>query len=505
MNANRKSFSMPILRRYTGALLALALLAGCAPAAPAPVAPGAAADVDRTAMPAPQATPSVDLPDVQRRTLSNGLRLWIVERHDVPLVSMQLVVNAGSAAEPAAGAGLASFTAAMLDEGTTRRSALEIADEIDFLGANLNSGASYDASFVSLSTLRRNLDQALDIFADVVTNPTFPEQELTRVRNERLASMIQALDQPTAIARQQFDLRIYGPEHPYGRPIEGTPITLRGLNQQQMQEFYRTYYRPNNAHLIVVGDVRPDQLVAQLEQALGGWQQGEVPPVRYPPAPSAQASTRVYLIDKPGAAQSEIRIGHLGVPRSSEDYFPLLVMNTILGGAFTSRINLNLREDKGYTYGARSAFEMRRELGGFVASAGVQTPSTRESVIEFMKELEGIRGAIPLTEQEVEFAKNSIVRREPLGLETNGQIASRIQEMILYDLPPDYLDSYTQRVAAVTHADVERVARQYLTPERFAIVVVGDRSVVEEGLRALPYPVEIVTLDAPAAPTGAMR
>ncbi|MDQ3555466.1 MAG: insulinase family protein, partial [Gemmatimonadota bacterium] len=386
----------------------LLLAVACAPAAPSAAAPGTAA-VDRTAVPEPGPEPTFDLPDVQRRTLTNGLDVWIVRQAELPLVTLRLVVNAGSVADPANQPGLASLTAAMLDEGTRTRSALEIADQIEFLGASLGTGAGYDASYVTLSTLARNLPAALEVFADVVTSPAFPETELERLRSERLTSILQGLDQPTVLASQQFTERIYGPAHPYGRPVEGTTVSVRGFQVPQMRRVHQTYYRPNNSSLIVVGDVSPEQLVPLLERTLGPWQRAEVPDIRYPEAPAPQAATRVYLIDKPGAAQSEIRIGHVGVARDNPDYFPLLVMNTILGGQFSSRINLNLREDKGYTYGARSGFSMRRQAGPFIASAGVQTPSTKESVIEFMRELQDIRASRPVTDEEIAFAKASIV------------------------------------------------------------------------------------------------
>ncbi|MDQ3521532.1 MAG: insulinase family protein [Gemmatimonadota bacterium] len=453
----------------------------------------AVAQVDRTVPPPPGPEPSVDFPTIERRALSNGLPVYIVERPGVPLVTVRLVVNAGSAAEPGTQPGLASLTADMLDEGTTRRTAPQIADELEFLGANLGTGASYDASFVVLNTLSRNLRPALDIFADVVTNPAFAAPELERVRNQRLAALLQQQDQPVVLANQEFASRIFGTAHPYGRPLEGTPAAIRAFRPEALRTFHTTYYRPGNASLVVVGDVSAAEVMNTLQAALGSWSGGAATQVRYPAAPRPQAATRVYLIDKPGSAQSEIRIGQLGVARNHPDHYPLLVMNSILGGQFSSRINLNLREDKGYTYGARSGFAQRREAGPFTAQAGVQTQSTRESVIEFMRELQEIREGRPATQQEVEFAKASLVRAEPLRLETNNQVASRIEDIILYGLPLDYYDTYTQRVQAVTPADVARVARQYLTPDRFAIVVVGDRSRVEAGLRQLPYPVQLVT------------
>lgn len=493
------------LRAAGAALLSLGVLAACAPGTPAPATPSPAsaeATIDRSVMPPPGTTPSFDLPEVERRTLSNGMEVYVVERRELPLVTLQMVVGAGAAAEPAGRAGLASLTAAMLDEGTDERSALEIADELDFLAANVYTGAGTDAAYLVLNTLRRNLEPALDVFADVVTDPAFPASEAERVRNERLTAIVEASDRPTTVANQQFNLRIYGPDHPYGRPIEGTTASVRALGPEQLRDFYRTFYRPNNADLIVVGDVSAEQIVPMLEQAFAGWEQAPVPAVRYPAPPAPQEATRVFLIDKPGAAQSEIRIGHVGVPRDNPDYFPLMVMNSILGGQFSSRINLNLREDKGYTYGARSAFNMLREPGTFVASAGVQTPSTKESVVEFMKELREIRAERPVTDEEVEFAKQSIILAQPRQTETNDQVASRLEDLILYSLPTDYFDSYDQRVAAVTREEVERVAREYLDPEHFAVVIVGDRSVVEAGLRELPYPVEVVEVERPAAVSG---
>ncbi len=480
---------------------ALALLGACAPqggagAAPPPPQPSA---FDRARVPPAGPTPAVDFPEIERHTLANGLSVWIVERHDVPLVTLRLVVGAGSEVEPARHPGLASFTSGMLDEGTERRSALEIADEIDFLGAQLGAGASYDATYVVLSTLTRNLEPALDVFADVVVHPAFPARELERVREEGITAITSRADQPTVVASEAFSARIYGPDHPYGRPLGGTVASLRGFARGDVHDFYRTFYRPNNASLIVVGDVRAAEVMPLLERAFAGWERGAVPKRPAHVAPAAQPQTHVYLIDKPGAAQSEIRIGHVGVPRVSDDYFPLLVMNSILGGQFSSRINLNLREDKGYTYGARSSFQMRREAGPFVASAGVQTPSTKESVVEFMRELRGIWGERPVTQEELDFAKAGIVRAEPRRLETSASVADRIDDLIVYGLPPDYFDSYAQRVDAVTLADVERVADRYLDPEHFAIVIVGDRATVEAGLRELSYPVEVVPVEAPAA------
>jgi predicted Zn-dependent peptidase len=465
--------------------IALAALIALAPAA-------GAQTLDRKVVPPAGPAPEIVFPTVQQRTLSNGLRVYVVERRNVPLVTMRLVVDAGSAADPAGRGGLAALTAEMLDEGTTTRSSLQLADELELLGADLFTNGGYDVAAVQLNTLSRNVRPALAILADVVARPAFATAELERVRGQRLTALLQQQDQPVALANREFAMRVFGGEHPYGRPVEGTPATIRQFSPQDLRTFHQQYYRPGNARLIVVGDVRTAELIPQLNAAFAAWTGGAAQQVRYPAAPQPQSATRVYLIDKPGAAQSEVRIGHVGVARNHPDHFPLLVLNAVLGGQFTSRINLNLRENKGYTYGARSGWTQRREPGAFTAQAGVQTPVTKESLVEFMRELEEIRGPRPVTDQELEFAKASLVRSEPLRSETNAQIAARLEELVLYGLPLDYYSSYNQRIQAVTREDVLRVAQKYLTPDKFAVVIVGDRSKVETGLRELPYPVEIV-------------
>lgn len=474
------------------------LLGGCAAASSSPQGGGltAAAEIDRTVPPTPGDDPVVDMPPIERRTLSNGLEVWLIEKPGVPLVTMQLLVRAGVVAEPEGQSGIALLTAAMLDEGTESRTALELADELEFLAATLGAGASYDASFVELSTLSRTFQQALDLFADVIVRPIFPEREYERVRRERLTALIQAADQPASLAAEHFGRLLYGTAHPYGRLPEGTSASLTEMTRADVEAFYETFYRPANSTLLVVGDVTASELFPQLESAFAGWTGGAAVTAALPSVPEPQADSRIFLVDKPGAAQSVIRIGHVAVPRNHPDYFPLLVMNHVLGGVFSSRLNLNLREEKGYTYGAQTGFPARLGNGPFIATASVQTAVTKESVVEFMRELEEIRGARPATEEEVAFAKANLSRGEPFAMETQAQLLGRLQNIALYGLPADYYDSFVQQVNAVTTQDVNRVARQYLDPERFAIVVVGDRAAVEGGLRELSYPIDIVAIDA---------
>ncbi|HEV7889108.1 MAG TPA: pitrilysin family protein [Pyrinomonadaceae bacterium] len=440
---------------------------------------------DRSLLPKEKPDPKLTLPAVQRRKLSNGLDVLVVEHHEVPVVAMNLVMKMGAAGDPADKAGLASLSADMLDEGTATRSSLDISDQLARIGSSLNVNAGWDSTTASMRTLTRHLDSALEIYSDVITNPAFPEKELERLRLQRLTALRQQKDSPEAVAGLVFQTVLYGRNHPYGHPLTGDETSLAGLTGADVRSFYETYYRPNNSALIVVGDVKPDALVAKLEKAFAGWKSGHVPAVDVSAAPVERDHTAIYLVDRPGSVQSVIQIGQVGVPRSSPDYFPLFVMNRILGGASSARINLNLREDKGYTYGAQSAFSFRRGAGPFTAAAPVQGFSTKESVTEFMKEIRGIRGEIPVTPQELEGAKQSIVRGFPRGFETPDQIAGNLELIVTYDLPDTYFNSYIERVQAVTLEDISRVANRYLQPDRMAVVIVGDRRAIEQPLRTL--------------------
>ncbi|HEY0972635.1 MAG TPA: pitrilysin family protein, partial [Gemmatimonadales bacterium] len=421
------------------------------------------------------------VPPVIERRLSNGLRVLLVEHHELPVVDMVLAVRAGAEADPAGRVGLATLTAAMLDEGAGGRDALAIADQVAYLGARLSTGSGFDASMISLHAPVARLDSALALFADVALRPTFPEQDLERLKRERVTQLVQLRDRGPAIADRVFPAVIYGDTHPYGRPTTGTQVTTEAITQADLRRFYETYYRPNNATLIVVGDVRADEMVARLERLLSGWPRADVPATELAAAPSA-GETKVYLVDKPGAAQSSVRIGAVGVARSTDDYFALEVMNTILGGSFTSRLNQNLRETHGYTYGAGSYFDMRRAPGPFVARAEIVSAKTDSALIEFMKELKAIRDTVPTAE--LEKAKQYLQLQLPGDFETTSDIASQLLAVALNDLPLDYFDSYSRRIAEVTQADVRRVAERYVDPSHLAVVVVGDRATIEPSIRA---------------------
>jgi zinc protease len=436
---------------------------------------------DRSKPPELGPPPKVSLPPITTRQLPNGLRLMIVEQHELPLADFVLLVGSGSTADPANKPGIANLLSAMLREGTTTRKSLEIADQIAFLGIRLSPTSSWESSTLSLHTPTAQLDSALALFADVALHPSFPANEFERVRKTQLTELLQLRDQGAAIASIAFPAIIYGSAHPYGAPAQGTEASVKALTTGDLQSYYQANFRPNNATLIVVGDVTPAQVEQKINALFGSWQRADIPQINYSEPPKSGATT-IYLIDKPGAAQSSFRIGEVGVPRSTQDYFALTVMNTILGGSFTSRLNQNLRETRGYTYGAGSRFDMRRAAGPFLASAEIVTAKSDSALLEFMKELNGIRQLVPPAE--LSRAKRYLQLQLPGNFETTQQIAAALVPVALYGLPLDYYNNYVQNIEGVTQADVARVAQQYINPGSLAVVIVGDRKTIEAGLKA---------------------
>jgi predicted Zn-dependent peptidase len=472
--------SSPGLLEPAVAALALAL----APAALIAQAP------DRSRPPELAPPPPLRVPAAQTTRLANGLELVVVEMHEVPVVDVTLILRAGAVRDPDDLPGLATFTANMLDEGAGARGALEIAEEAAYLGASLATRAGLEQATISLHVPKRQLGPALDLMADVALRPTFPDSEIARQRDLRRTAIIQLRDDPVQIAPIAFNAIVFGSSHPYGRPSGGTDVSTAALNRDRVVQFYRTYYRPNNARLLIVGDVTLGEARALAAQRFGAWERGEVPPL---PAPGpVEGRTRaLYLVDKPGAAQSVIRIGHVGIPRSSPDYYTVQVLNTILGGAFTSRLNQNLRETKGYTYGAFSSFDALRLAGPFRAYASVVTAKTDSSIFEFMRELRRIRDE-EVGEAELAKAKAYLTLGLPREFETTSGTAGLYLDLLANDLPLDTYASAVRRINSVTSADVRRVARRYIDPERFAMVVVGDRGQIENAIRALNEgPVEL--------------
>jgi zinc protease len=475
------------LRLTTAAAVALACVI-------APIAAQQQAGPDRSKPPALGPAPALKLPPIQKKALSNGLPVWFVEMHKVPVVDVTLIVKAGAADDPAAAFGVAAITADMLDEGAGNKSALELADAIDFLGASITTGSSYDASTVRLHVPVARADAALPLMADVAVRPTFASTELERIRKVRLNALLQARDNPSAIATMAFSRELYGPRYRYGTGTGGTETTVGEISVKDLQAFHTTYYQPANSILIVVGDVNPAAMQTKLEAQFGSWKNGAaVPKTSLPPAPQ-HGPRQIFLVDKPGAAQSQIRIGWIGVPRSTPDFATLTVLNTILGGSFTSRLNQNLREEHGYAYGAGSSFDMRLGAGPFTASAGVQTDKTAESLHEFFKELDGMHQTIPADELTRE--KNLVVLSYPGDFETTTGVAGRLAQLAIYNLPETSLTDFVPRVQGVTAADLQKAAAQYLQSDKFAVVVVGDLSKIEKPIRDANFgPVTILGMD----------
>ena len=436
---------------------------------------------DRSKPPELGPPPKVSLPPIVTRQLPNGLKLMIVEQHELPLADFVLLVGSGSTADPANKPGIANLLSAMLRDGTTTRKSLEIADQIAFLGIRLFPASSWESSTLSLHTPTAQLDSALALFADVALHPSFPANEFERVRKTQLTELLQLRDQGSAIASIAFPAIIYGSAHPYGAPAQGTEASVKALTTGDLQSYYQANFRPNNATLIVVGDVTPAQVEQKINALFGSWQRADIPQINYSEPPKS-GTTTIFLIDKPGAAQSSFRIGAVGVPRSTQDYFALTVMNTILGGSFTSRLNQNLRETRGYTYGAGSRFDMRRAAGPFLASAEIVTAKSDSALLEFMKELNGIRQPVP--QAELSRAKRYLQLQLPGNFETTQQIAAALVPVALYGLPLDYFNNYVQNIEGVTQADVARVAQQYINPGSLAVVIVGDRKTIEQGLKS---------------------
>ena len=456
----------------------------CVAIAVAGAATAASAQVDRSHPPQPGPPRPLKLPAFERMALSNGLPVVLVGMHEVPVVEVILVVRAGATADPAGREGLASMTADMLDEGAGGRDALALADAVDFLGATLETGADWDASTVSLRVPVARLGDALPLLADVALRPDFPDKELARLRKEALTALLQARDVPGRIASRALAEAVFGKAHRYGRPETGDATSLSALNVAELRAFHDERYTPAAATLVVVGDVTAESVLPLLEKAFGAWKAlagaPAAPPVPVPP----QVRTRtVWLVDKPGSVQSAIRIGRVGLSWTDPQYAATEVMNTLLGGSFTSRLNDNLREKHGYTYGAHSGFARYRTAGLFVAMADVQTDKTAPALTEFMNELARIR--TPATPEEAERARSYAALRYPEQFETTQQVAGHVVEKVVYDLPDGFFEQFVPKALAVDAAAIQKAAEAEVDPHRIAIVVVGDRSKVEAPLWAL--------------------
>jgi zinc protease len=455
--------------------------------------------VDRTQQPGAGRPREFRPPVPERVRLSNGLDLLVVEKHEVPTIAAAVYFPGGALTDPADAPGLTSFTARLVPEGTQRRTSLQIAEESEFIAARLGVDVHREYASATTQVLTRHWPRALDLLADVLANPSFPEREVERVRKERLTDFRRLRDDANAIADRVLTGLLYGRETAYGHPISGREVSVAGMAREAMAQHHREMIRGGRPTFVLVGDIGIDEAAQQIEGVFK-----DLSPRPSPERggvslnnPSPKATT-IYLVDKPGAAQSVISAGQLGVSRLHEDYVPLVVMNMAFGGQFTARLNMNLREDKGYTYGYRSGFDWRLTRSRFTAGGSVQTAVTREALVETLKEFRDLQTDRPLTEEEFEKARLGLIRGYPPTFETLGHILGRMLDLVHYGLPDDYFRNQVERLQAVTLADAHRVAAAHVDPEALSIVVVGDRSAIEPGLKELNLP--IVHLDHEGEP-----
>jgi zinc protease len=413
------------------------------------------------------------------------------------VVDFELVLDAGYAADQFAAPGVASMALSMLEEGTRSRSSLEISEALDRLGADLGTSSSVDASMVSLSALKENLDASLEIYADVILNPAFPDSDFQRLKKQRLAGIRQEKSSPGATAMRLLPGLIYGKNHAYGNPLTGssTEESVGAMTRQDLERFHRAWFQPNAATLVVVGDTSLAEITPRLESHFSGWKSGEAPPKKNIAAVNVPEKRVVYLVDKPGAAQSVIIAGLPTAPAGSPDDIAITAMNSILGGTFTSRINMNLREDKHWSYGARSVLPDSRGPRLFYGFAPVQTDKTTESVAELEKEFRDILGPRAATPEELEKSKQQRTLSLPGRFETKGSLSSAIRDNVVFGRPDDYIETLAGKVNALQLTDIQAAAEKVVKPSHMVWIVIGDLAKFEEGIRELGFD-EVKRMDA---------
>ena len=425
-------------------------------------------------LPGPGATPAFALPSVERAGDVGGLSLVVVHRPRLPRVHCLMLLDAGAWHDPADKIGLARLTADVLDEGTATCTGLDLARRLDSLGGRLVVESGVENTSVSLRCLRQHLEDSFAIFADVIQHPRFAADDVQRELGRLISELAYRRKQPSAQANDAIDAAIFGARHPYGRPADGTDDGLAAIAGNDLSVFHREHFHPARATLLAVGDIRMSELQDLVAKHFAGWAAGLAPPAAPQPLAPDGTAGAVTVIERPGAAQSVVRVGKVCVPRTSPAYYPLLVLNTILGGQFASRLNMNLREEKGYTYGVRSSLMLRRHSGAFIAGADVQSSATTAAVREILSEISDLAGARPITDDELDFAKAYLTRRFPARFETNGQIAAHLAQLAIYDLPNDFYDTYLSSVEAITREQILAAAEEHFSLGGAKVVIVGD-------------------------------
>lgn len=440
--------------------------------------------VDRSRLPRLGAEPPFTFPEMRRRRLPNGIDAWTASHADVPLVSALVLVRGGAAYDPADRPGLAAITGDLLDDGCGDLDGLELHEALGRLGAQLDTEVGADASLIGLTTLARSAERAFALLADMAIRPRFAATDFERVRDLRLNRLLQLREMPPAVAERVFARLLYG-SHPYGHLPIGGEASLRAITLDEIVQFHRRMYRPERVTVIAVGHGSHDDLAGLIENAFGGWTSAAGDALGDPgvsPVQPEAVNGRLYVVPRAGAQQSELRIGHVGVARSSPDYHALVTLNLVLGGQFVSRINSNLRERKGYTYGARTSFDFRRGPGPFGLHASVQSEATADAIREALNELHAIRDSRPVTAEELELGRATLTRGYPRNFETAEQIGRAIAQLALYDLPLDYFSAFVPRILALTPDDLTRAAATHIDPARLTTVIVGDTATIGDTL-----------------------
>ena len=441
---------------------------------------------DRTSLPPLGELAPFRFPEIRRRALASGLRVWTIEHRAVPLISLLLLVRRGSAADPQGREGLAAMVGDLLDEGCGDLDALAFHEALGRIGAQLDTEVGSDATLLGLTVLSRYADRGAAILAEMSRSPRLDQRDFERVRDLRLNRLVQIRDMPPALADRAFTELVYR-GHPYGHLSIGSESGLRSMTVDEVRTYHAGAYVPSNVTVIVAGDGTHTDLLALAERAFGGWPTGDTPmpddsaSLMAPPPPA----TRLGVLHKAGAAQSELRMGHMSVARRAPDYLHLLVLNMVLGGQFVSRINMNLREDKGYTYGARTSFDARRGPGPFLLQASVQSDATVAAILECVAELTAVRDERPVTREELETGRAALTRGYPRNFETAEQVARAAAQMALHDLPEDYYTTFVPGVLALDEQAVTDAARRHLDPARLLTVIVGDRDRIAASLEEL--------------------
>jgi len=435
----------------------------------------------------PTAGPSREyhFPEFTRHVMPNGLKVLVAPTRKLPVVTLLAVVDAGAITDPSGFEGLAQITAEALREGTEKKNGIEILEGFERLGSSLEAGADWDSTIVSITLLAEHLAEGLSLMAEVLKEAAFPEHEIERLKAERLAERLQILSEPRGLADESFSRLLYSAGSRYAEPIGGTSSSITAVTRERVMEFFKSRYKPDAVTMIVVGDVEAKQAVSLLTDVLGSWE-GKATATINDQEKASQTSRILEIVSKSDAAQAELRLGHLGIPRNHPDYFKVVVMNALLGGLFSSRINLNLRERHGYTYGASSYYDWRRNSGPFVISTAVQSEVTADALRECLSEIDGMRRE-EVSADELSLATNYLDGVFPIRYETTSAIASALANMVIFDLPNDFYNTYRANIRSVTPADVLSAAKTHIHPDQLRSVVVGEPGVIKEPLEKLSF------------------